>query len=72
MEHGADPNICNDNHRTPLHEALSHGLLEAARLLLGYGAKVDEKDDKGKTPYQLATSDAMRKLLVEHGAVPLP
>ena len=71
-EHGADPNICANDHRTPLHEASSRGLLEAARLLLRYGAKVDEKDEEGKTPYQLATSDEMMKLLVEHGAVPPP
>ena len=72
LGHGADPNICNNGHRTPLHEASSYGLLEAARLLLRYGAKVDEKDEEGKTPYQLATSDEMTKLLAEHGAVPPP
>ena len=70
LEHGADPNIGNNDHRTPIHEALSQGLLEVARLLLIHGAKVDEKDGEGKTPYQLATSDEMTKLLLEHGAVP--
>jgi ankyrin repeat protein len=71
LEHGADPNICTDDHRTPLHEASSHGLLEAARLLLSYGAKVDDKDGEGKTPLQVAASDELTKLLLEHGAVPL-
>jgi ankyrin repeat protein len=73
LEHGADPNICNNYHTTPLHEASSRGLLEAARMLLRYGAKVDEKDGDGKTSLQLATSnghDEMTKLLLEHGAVP--
>ena len=70
LEHGADPNICNNDHTTPLHEASSQGLLEVAQLLLGYGAKVDSKDGEGKTPYQLAASVEMTKLLVEHGAVP--
>jgi ankyrin repeat protein len=73
LEHGADPNIYDNNHNTTLHEASSRGLLEAARLLLSYGAKVDEKDDKGKTPFQVAASnghDEMTKLLIEHGAVP--
>ena len=73
LEHGADPNICNNNRATPLHEASSRGLLEAARLLLNHGAKVDEKDGEGKTPFQVAASnghDEMTKLLVEHGAVP--
>ena len=67
---GADPNICINDHKTPLHEASSHGLLEAARLLLRYGAKLDVKDEEGKTPLQLASSDEMTKLLLEHGAVP--
>ena len=69
LEHGADPNVCNNGHTTPLHEASSRGLLEAARLLLSHGAKVDEKNEEEKTPYQLAVSDEMRKLLLEYGAV---
>ena len=51
------------------------GFPEAARLLLSYGAKVNEKDEDGKTPLQVATSkghDEMMKLLLEHGAVPQP
>jgi ankyrin repeat protein len=75
LEHGADPNIYNKEHKTPLHQASSYGLFEVARLLLTYGAKVDEKDDKGKTPFQMAASkghDEMTKLLIEHGAVPQP
>ncbi|KAN0139167.1 Ankyrin repeat-containing domain protein [Lactarius tabidus] len=55
--HGADPNICNNNHTTPLHEASSHGLLEASPLLLSYRAKVDDKDGEGKTPLQRAASE---------------
>ncbi|KAN0139487.1 hypothetical protein V8E53_002988 [Lactarius tabidus] len=75
LEHGADPNICNKSHTTPLHKASSRGSLEVARLLLSYGAKVDEKDKKGKTPFQLAASQGhkeMEKLLLEHGALPRP
>ena len=70
LEHGADPNIPADDHTTPLHEASSRGLVEAARLLHSHGAKVDEKDGRIMTPYQWAESDEMKQLLLEHGAVP--
>ena len=74
LECGANPNICNKDHSTPLHEALSRGLLEVARLLLIHGAKADVTDDRGRTPFQMAASNEhaeLTKLLVEHGAVPL-
>ena len=73
LEHGADPDICANDHRTSLHQASSLGWLEVARLLLSYGAKVNEKDEDGKTPLQVVASkghEEMTKLLLEHGAVP--
>ena len=76
LEHGADPNIRASTTRhssTPLHEASSRGLLDIAQLLLSYGANVDVKNTKGKTPFQLAASAGhgeMTTLLLEHGAVP--
>ena len=73
LEHEADPNICNNNHSTPLHLASSKGLLEVTRLLLSFGGKVNEKDKKGRTPFQLATLNGyekLMKLLLEHGAEP--
>ncbi|KAH9046646.1 ankyrin repeat protein, partial [Lactarius hengduanensis] len=69
LEHGADPNACDNNHSTPLHQASSKGLLEVARLLLSYGANVDEKDGEGRTPLQVTEHQEMTKLLLEHGAV---
>ena len=75
LAHGANPNICTNDHTTPLHEASSRGLLEAARLLLSHGAKVNVTDKEGRTPFQVATSnghDELTKLLVEHGAVSQP
>ena len=75
LEHGADPNICDNRHSTPLHGASFHGSLEVAGLLLSYGAKVDAKDDEGATPFQVAASEGhheITKLLLEHGAVPPP
>ena len=70
LEHGADPNIGDKYDTSPLHEASSRGLLEAAQQLLIHGANVDENDGNGKTSYQRAASDEMRKLLLEHGALP--
>ncbi|KAF8261052.1 hypothetical protein EI94DRAFT_1667502 [Lactarius quietus] len=75
LEHGADPNIPDHDHSTTLHQASSCGWLEVSRLLLSYGAKVDEKDGQGRTPYQVAAlkgHDEIMKLLSEHGAVPQP
>ena len=73
LDHGADPNIPDNSHSTPLHHASSSGLLDVARLLLSYGANIDEKDKEGKTPLQVASEDGhheMTKLLLEHGAEP--
>jgi ankyrin repeat protein len=77
LEHGADPNIRprDDGHLTTLHLASFERSLEGARLLLRYGVNVDEKDEKGRTPFQVASErgyDEITKLLVEHGAVPPP
>jgi ankyrin repeat protein len=72
LEYGFDPNIRPRSGSTPLHKASSHGLLEVARLLISHGAKVDEQDDVGRTPLQVAWSEELRKLLLEHGAVPQP
>ncbi|KAF8270105.1 hypothetical protein EI94DRAFT_1723881 [Lactarius quietus] len=74
LEHGADPNTRDHIHSsTPLHQASFQGWLEVARLLLSYGAKVDEKDKEGRTPFQVASSEGhveMTKLLADHGAKP--
>ena len=75
LEHGADPNICDNKFSTPLHQASSRGLLEVTRLLLSYGAKVDARDYAGRTPFEVAALDGyheITKLLLEHGAVPPP
>jgi ankyrin repeat protein len=68
LEHGADPNVrTRHNHSTALHVASSRGFLEASRLLLSYGAKVNKKDGEGMTPLQLAASrrhDKITKLLL--------
>ncbi|KAN0139370.1 hypothetical protein V8E53_002871 [Lactarius tabidus] len=70
LELGADPNIPDNKYKTPLHQTASRGWLEVARLLLSYGAKVDENC---KTTFQIAAPEGgeeMTKLLLEHGALP--
>jgi ankyrin repeat protein len=70
LEDGANPNIRPRSRSTPLHQASSRGSLEVTRLLLSHGANVDERDKKGRTSFQVASLDDLRKLLLEHGAVP--
>ena len=74
LEHGADPNACDHNHSTTLlHQATFHGWPEVVRLLLSYGARVDERDENGKTLFQVASENGyhdIEKLLEEHVVVP--
>ena len=73
LEHGADPNAPARDNPTLLHQSLSHGWLEVARLLHKYGAKVDEKDERGKTPVEVASAKGyheIAKLLSEDVVVP--
>jgi ankyrin repeat protein len=73
LEHGADVTISDSFlHSTALHRASSGGWLEVVRLLLSYGAKVEEKEMQGKTSFQMASSRGhleIMKLLSENGAV---
>ena len=74
LEHGADPSRYppRSSGLTPLHQASCLGSLETTRLLLSFGANVNERDKKGKTPFQAASSrghDEIMKLLLENGAV---
>ena len=72
LEYEADPNIRTRSGSTPLHRASSRGSLEVTRLLLSHGANVDEQDNNSRSPFQVASSEELRKLLLENGAVPPP
>ena len=54
--------------QTPLHVAAKRQNTKAAALLLKAGAKVMPRDEDGKTPLDLAESQAMIELLKAHGA----
>ena len=74
LKHGADANI--RDHRvqpgsTPLHGAARQDRLNAAKVLLEYGADVNAETDEGQTPLDTAYASKKQKLvplLLEHGA----
>ncbi|KAF4971240.1 hypothetical protein FSARC_1862 [Fusarium sarcochroum] len=74
---GASPNpsIPKDKHRSsPLASASFGGLVEQVKLLLSYGASIDNCNPEGRTPlHQAALNDNVEcaALLLEHGADPL-
>ena len=47
---GVNPNCADYDRRTPLHLAVAEGHVEAAKLLLQYGARVDTEDRWGSSP----------------------
>jgi len=71
LKAGVDPNRKTDGERAwPLHYAV-HARPEMVALLIRSGAKVNVKDDGGKTPLHLAALSGyvgVVKLLVEAGA----
>lgn len=54
VQAGSDVNALGNGGATPLHCAAQAGLLDTARLLLGYGAEAGMKDKGGQTALQLA------------------
>lgn len=61
---------CKDqNGRTPLHEACTHGDTKTVRTLLRFGASIDVRDNHGQTPPDRASAHrqhAVTKLLDKH------
>jgi len=52
-EKNVDVNIKNDNGDTPLYVVLKNKMYEKAEMLLGSGANIFEKNNKGRTPLDL-------------------
>jgi len=73
LDHGANPNLMVDEHKTSsvLAAFVKQDDIEAVKLLLKYGATVDTKDRYKKAPIDYAiqrTNNEMIDLLIAHGA----
>jgi ankyrin repeat protein len=61
----ADPNIPDEDQRTPLHRCAFHGWDICTSLLLECGAERNAKDDRMHTPMDLV-SDRKTKKIIEN------
>lgn len=62
----AEINAVNGHLRSALMWAAQQGRIEAVRLLLSLNADTTKCDDTGKTAFDLAMSDQMKELFLEH------
>lgn len=69
IESGADINAKDSYDWTPLHHAVSNGSVELVQLLLSKGAKMDERNNAGRSPWHLSAfkSPELVQLFVDHG-----
>lgn len=70
LENGADPNGAREFDDTALHAAAEAGSAECAALLLAAGADARRKNHVESEPIHQTSSEAVIRLLVEHGADP--
>lgn len=68
LNHGANINVLNKNHETPLHLASRGGHKEKAIILLKHKADINARDEDGDTALMMACSLDMTKLLLKNGA----
>jgi len=61
---GADPNVIDHDGNTPLYYAAGRGFVEAVKLLLEAGAKVNAHNAAGRTPLDNTTSEQVAAILV--------
>jgi len=69
LKHGADINATDNNGNTILHKTIKAGQTNATRHLMMHGAKLDIKNNFGKTPLEMATSKQMEKYLSIKNAI---
>ncbi|KAM4714739.1 ankyrin repeat domain-containing protein 53 [Anableps anableps] len=62
LEHGADVNATTDVGQSPLHWAVSGGLLDCSEILMKAGADILAKDRTGLTPLDIARLWCHRKI----------
>ena len=70
---GGDPNVPQAGGSSPLHAAAARGSTVMVEMLVRLGAKVDAKDDHGRTPVDLAAERGQRateRMLRDHSKIP--
>lgn len=71
LEYGFNPNLENNDMKTPLHIAAKNWKIGNCELLLKHGAFINAIDKHGNTPLHLAIDKmSITKLLLDHGANP--
>jgi uncharacterized protein len=71
LAQGADPNVRDEDERTPLHQAVLGSSVGVLGLLIESGADVNAKDNQGFTPLHFAAQEhlpEMVRILVGKGA----
>ncbi|KAL0968862.1 hypothetical protein UPYG_G00272840 [Umbra pygmaea] len=63
VESGSDVNRGDNEGWTPLHAAASCGFIPIAKYLIDHGARVGAVNSEGELPLDVATDDAMERLL---------